>query len=205
MSRPSTGPRACSTGSSRFENNHISAALFHWVLWRMGTPLSRCRQHTAWAGNQRDDVANASLAAAIRTLSLSDKMLYTYGYVREYHRGKAQQGLIICDRCLHLEHVPKFYLPGDALRLRGRLLRPKRQVLLFISGLGPSVLGRRIVPTPDGHFDLKVPLPEEPWRHFVQIVERERRPPGTRAPGGTRAWPGSRSTSPSTSPHSWTR
>jgi hypothetical protein len=150
-------------------SNTASVPLKRWVTWRLGAP---CETYTYWwRRSSRDEQLRQDLRRIVRGLRRSGAgRSHTYGIVRERYRGQLQQGVLVCERQLDLEPLPKVYEGGAPLMIRGRFLVAVEQPDLLATLPGGTTASVPIRPGPDGTFDVSLVLPRKPGRYFVEIL-----------------------------------
>ncbi|MDD5307853.1 MAG: hypothetical protein PHU25_11085, partial [Deltaproteobacteria bacterium] len=163
--------------ASAFGENDTSPArsLVEWMLAKLGIAGSIYWMPSSWAkhGNPRDRLRILMRELARRFDGRGNA--YDFGAAwAQIGSDKWAASLVIIEKLVKFHDLPKRYVPGENLVLRGRVLVPQRGVFLYMHDAGPGGLATWVDKDDDGLFLIKVPLPKTPGRYFVRLeVQRE--------------------------------
>jgi len=144
--------------------------LVDWMMWKLGITGRRVDVVGWWA---RYDGSQKRLTEA---LGKHAKAFKEEGEQFEYGIGRIKvgpmeyyQGLVIVEKGLVIDEIKKRYSPGEEILLRGKV-NGEHEIASVTMTLGETdALSMPIDTTDDGKFLLKLPAPQQPGRHFLEI------------------------------------
>jgi uncharacterized protein YkwD len=145
-------------------------SLLEWAMWKLGvTGELWDRDVMWWQGDYAPKGLSKELEKRAGDLKVEGQR-YAFGVARsEVRSGKYGQSLVIVEQPVIVDSIPKRFEPGDMILLRGRVLVPHEEATFHMTLGGPNQLQLQLNTENDGKFLVKVPVPEQPGAHMIQL------------------------------------